>query len=158
MPLKDMEAEKWNMGTPNNGEIVVVWRYLCARTAEPQLKFLAYSRSANNGQVEWAQWKAKLMVAFGEMKWLFEHQASATLLIMTEAYLAICDSGDCCNLPTTGNKGDERRNCLQGECAHILAKEKRAIFKGESLAESFLLGFNAITEQSDISFRRACKR
>lgn len=93
------------------------------------------------------------------MNWLlFEHQASATLLMITEAYLAIDDSGDCWSLPTTGNKGDERRNCLQGRCAHILAKEKRAIFKGDSLAESFLLGFNAITEQSEISFRRACRR
>ena len=94
--------------------------------------------------------------AYGGM-WHFEHQTSETLLTITEAYLAINDSGHCLSLPTTGNNGDERRNCLQGGCAHIFPKEKRAICKGDSLIESFLLGFNAICEQSDISFRRACK-
>lgn len=67
------------------------------------------------------------------------------------------DSGDCWSLPITGNKGDERMNCLQSGCAHIFAKEKRAIFKGDSLAVSFLLGFSATTAKSDINFSRDCK-
>lgn len=88
---------------------------------------------------------------------LNECQDSATLLMMTAAYLAMDDSGDCWSLPITGNKGDERMNCLQSGCAHIFAMEKRAIFKGDSLPESFLLGFNANTAQSEINFSRDCK-
>lgn len=48
-------------------------------------------------------------------------------------------------------------NCLQSGWAHIFARENRAIFKGDSFAESFLLGFSANTAQSEINFRRDCK-
>lgn len=67
------------------------------------------------------------------------------------------DSGDWRSLPIAGNKSDERRNCLQGECAHIFAKENRAILRGDSFTVSFLLGFRAITEQSATNFSKACK-
>ena len=65
------------------------------------------------------------------------------------------DSGDCRSLAITGKRSDERRNSLHGECAHILAREKGAIFKGDSCVASFLLGFNATTEQSATNFSKA---
>jgi len=77
---------------------------------------------------------------------------------MTEAYWAIVDSGDCRSRPITGNNSDELRNCLQGGCEHIFAKEKSAIFNGDSFTASFLLGFSATTEQSATNFSKACKR
>lgn len=67
------------------------------------------------------------------------------------------DSGDCWSLPITGNKGDERMNCLQSGCAHIFARENRAILSGDSFPESFLPGFRADTAQSEINFSRDCK-
>lgn len=86
-----------------------------------------------------------------------EVQASETLLTITEAYLAIIDSGDCRSCPITGNRFDERRNCRQGACAHIFAKENKAILRGDSFAASFLLGFKATAEQSATNFNKACK-
>lgn len=85
-----------------------------------------------------------------------EVQVSATLLTITEAYLAIVDSGDCRSCPITGNSFDERRNCRQGACAHIFAKENNAILRGDSFAASFLLGFKATAEQSATNFNKAC--
>jgi len=84
-------------------------------------------------------------------------QGSATLPMITDAYLAMDDSGDCLSLPITGNNGDERMNCLQSGCAHIFARENRAILSGDSFPESFLPGFSADTAQSDINFSRDYK-
>ena len=84
-------------------------------------------------------------------------QASETLLMMTEAYWEIVDSGDCRSRPITGNNSDEQRNCLHGGCEHIFAKEKSAIFNGDSFTASFLLGFRATTEQSATNFSKAYK-
>lgn len=94
-------------------------------------------------RTEWLQRKS--IKQFHNHQQDFKRQGSATLLTMTDAYLAMDDSGDCWSFPITGNKGDERMNCLQSGWAHILAREKRAIFKGDSFVESFLVGFSADT-------------
>lgn len=69
--------------------------------------------------------------------------------------MAIVDSGDWRSLPITGKSSEETRCCLHGRCAHIFASEKRAIFKGDSLTASFLLGFRATAEQSATNFSKA---
>ena len=68
------------------------------------------------------------------------------------------DSGDWRSRPITGNNSDERRNCRQVGYAHIFPSEKRAIFNGDSLMASFLLGFKATTEQSATNFNNACQK
>lgn len=70
--------------------------------------------------------------------------------------MAIVDSGDCRSRPITGNKSDERRKSLHGGCEHIFANENRAILRGDSCAESLLLGFRASSEHSATNFSKDC--
>lgn len=117
--------------------------------------------------IKWAYWQhLQLLICTTNLKNSWERSGvcllgwfqalSATMPIMSEAYLAISFSWDCRSCPMIiGNNFDDRRKCLQGECAHIFVNERRATFRGESFTAPGT-GIRSTAEHSATNSSIAC--